>query len=98
MILEAYVPPSTAKMSPTAPLSPIDGQFWFDTDEYRSGNTRSLKVWNALNAAWENVTTNLSLSTTNTWTSKNTFNNGIIIGLNAAPLTPVHGQIYYNTI
>ena len=96
MILEAYVPPSTAKMSPTAPLSPIDGQFWFDTDEYRSGNTRSLKVWNALTATWEYVATDLSLSTTNTWTSKNTFTNGIIIGLDTAPLTPVHGQIYYN--
>ena len=96
MILEAYIPPSTAKMSPTAPLSPIDGQFWFDTDEYRSGNTRSLKVWNALSTTWEYVSTDLSLSTTNTWTSKNTFNNGIIIGLDSAPLTPVHGQIYYN--
>jgi len=98
MILEAYIPPSTAKMSSTAPTSPIDGQFWFDTDEYRSGNTRSLKVWNALSSTWEYVATDLSLSTTNTWTSKNTFTNGIIIGLNAAPLTPVHGQIYYNTI
>ena len=97
MILEAYVPASTAKMSPTAPLSPIDGQFWFDTDEYRSGNTRSLKVWNALTATWEYVATDLSLSTTNTWTSKNAFSNGIIIGLAAAPGTPVHGQIYYNT-
>jgi hypothetical protein len=96
MILEAYIPPSTAKMSSNAPASPIDGQFWFDTDEARSGTIGALKVWNALNAAWENVTTNLSLSTTNTWTSKNTFNNGIIIGLDAAPLTPVHGQIYYN--
>lgn len=96
MILEAYIPPSTAKMSSNAPASPIDGQFWFDTDESRSGTIGALKVWNALNAAWENVTTNLSLSTTNTWTSKNTFNNGIIIGLDAAPLTPVHGQIYYN--
>ena len=97
MILEAYVPPSTAKMSSTAPLSPIDGQFWFDTDEYRSGNTRSLKVWNALTATWEYVATDLSLSTTNTWTSKNAFSNGIIIGLATAPGTPVHGQIYYNT-
>jgi hypothetical protein len=96
MILEAYIPPSTAKMSSNAPASPIDGQFWFDTDEARSGAIGALKVWNALSAAWENVTTNLSLSTTNTWTSKNTFSNGIIIGLDAAPLTPVHGQIYYN--
>jgi len=98
MILEAVIPASTAKMSPTAPTGPIDGQFWFDTDEYRSGNTRALKVWNALTANWEYVATDLSLSTTNTWTSKNTFTNGIIIGLTAAPTSPVHGQIYYNTI
>jgi len=98
MILEAVIPASSAKMSPTAPTSPIDGQFWFDTDEYRSGNTRALKVWNALTATWEYVATDLSLSTTNTWTSKNTFTNGIIIGLTAAPTAPVHGQIYYNTI
>lgn len=97
MILEAYIPPSTAKMSSTAPSSPIDGQFWFDTDEERSGSIGALKVWNALAVAWENVTTDLSESTTNTWTSKNTFTNGIIIGLSAAPLTPVVGQIYYNT-
>ena len=96
MILEAYVPPSTAKMSSTAPTSPIDGEFWFDTDEQRSGSVGALKVWNALSSAWEYVTTDLSLSTTNTWTSKNTFTNGIIIGLDAAPLNPVHGQIYYN--
>lgn len=96
MILEAYVPPSTAIMSASAPVNPIDGQFWFDTDEYRSGNTRSLKVWNALSSAWEYIATDLSLSTTNTWTSKNTFTNGIIIGLDAAPASPVHGQIYYN--
>lgn len=96
MILEAYVPPSTAIMSASSPASPIDGQFWFDTDEYRSGNTRALKIWNALTSSWEYVATDLSLSTTNTWTSKNTFTNGIIIGLDAAPATPVHGQIYYN--
>jgi len=96
MILEAYVPPSTAIMSASAPTNPIDGQFWFDTDEYRSGNTRALKVWNALSSSWEYIATDLSLSTTNTWTSKNTFTNGIIIGLDAAPLSPVEGQIYYN--
>ena len=96
MILEAYVPPSTAIMSAAAPTNPIDGQFWFDTDEYRSGNTRALKVWNALSTQWEYVATDLSLSTTNTWTSKNTFTNGVIIGLDAAPSSPVHGQIYYN--
>ena len=51
MILEAYIPPSTAKMSSNAPASPIDGQFWFDTDEARSGTIGAQKVWNALNAA-----------------------------------------------
>jgi hypothetical protein len=98
MILEAVIPPSHAVMSAAAPTSPIDGQFWFDTDEYRSGTTRALKVWNGLTSTWEYVATDLSLSTTNTWTSKNTFNNGIIIGLTAAPTSPIHGQIYYNTI
>ena len=97
MILEAIIPASHAVMSAGAPSNPIDGQFWFDTDEYRSGNTRALKVWNALTATWEYIATDLSLSTTNTWTSKNTFNNGIIIGLSSPPSTPVLGQIYYNT-
>lgn len=96
LILETIIPPSKAIMSASAPVSPADGEFWFDTDEYRSGSTRSLKVWNALAASWEYISTDLSLSTTNTWTSKNTFTNGVIIGLDAAPLTPVHGQIYYN--
>lgn len=96
LILETIIPPSKAIMSASAPLSPADGQFWFDTDEFRSGDTRALKVWNALALAWEYVSSNLSLSTTNTWTSKNTYTNGIIIGLDAAPSSPVHGQIYYN--
>jgi len=96
LILETIIPPSKAIMSASAPSAPADGEFWFDTDEYRSGNTRSLKVWNALASSWEYISTDLSLSTTNTWTSKNTFTNGVIIGLDAAPLSPVHGQIYYN--
>jgi len=96
LILETIIPPSKAIMSASAPASPADGAFWFDTDEYRSGNTRSLKVWNALASSWEYVSTDLSLSTTNTWTSKNTFTNGVIIGLDSPPPTPVHGQIYYN--
>jgi len=96
LILETIIPPSKAIMSAAPPASPADGEFWFDTDEYRSGNTRALKVWNALGSAWEYVSSNLSLSTTNTWTSKNTFTNGVIIGLDAAPADPVHGQIYYN--
>lgn len=98
LILETIIPPSKAIMSASAPTSPADGEFWFDTDEYRSGNTRALKVWNALASSWEYVSSNLSLSTTNTWTSKNTYTNGIIIGLSAPPNDPVHGQIYYNTI
>lgn len=96
LILETIIPPSKAIMSASAPLFPADGQFWFDTDEFRSGTTRALKVWNALTSTWEYVSSDLSLSTTNTWTSKNTYTNGIIIGLDAAPSAPVHGQIYYN--
>lgn len=96
LILETIIPPSKAIMSASAPTAPADGEFWFDTDEYRSGNTRSLKVWNALSSTWEYVATDLSLSTTNTWTSKNTYTNGVIIGLDSPPADPVHGQIYYN--
>ena len=44
------------------------------------------------------MASDLSLSTTNTWTSDNTFTNGIVIGLNANPPTAVHGQIYYNKL
>jgi hypothetical protein len=98
LILETIIPPSKAIMSASAPASPADGQFWLDTDEFRSGTTRALKVWNALSTNWEYVSSDLSLSTTNTWTSKNTYTNGIIIGLDAAPTAPVHGQIYYNKI
>lgn len=96
LILETIIPPSKATMSASPPSSPSDGQFWLDTDEFRSGTTRALKVWNALSSIWEFVSSDLSLSTTNTWTSKNTYTNGIIIGLDAAPASPVHGQIYYN--
>jgi predicted small metal-binding protein len=96
LILETIIPPSKAIMSASAPASPADGTFWFDTDEYRSGNTWALKVWQASSSSWQYVSSDLSLSTTNTWTSKNTYTNGVIIGLDAAPLTPVHGQIYYN--
>lgn len=98
LILETIIPPSKAVMSASAPVAPSDGEFWFDTDEFRSGSTRALKVWNALSSTWEYVSSDLSLSTTNTWTSKNTYTNGIIIGLDAAPTSPVHGQIYYNKI
>jgi len=96
LILETIIPPSKAIMSASAPASPADGTFWFDTDEYRSGITWALKVWQASSSSWQYVSSDLSLSTTNTWTSKNTYTNGVIIGLDAAPLTPVHGQIYYN--
>jgi hypothetical protein len=98
LILETIIPPSKAIMSASAPASPADGTFWFDTDEFRTGSTRALKVWNASSSTWEYVSSDLSLSTTNTWTSKNTYTNGIIIGLDAPPAAPVHGQIYYNTI
>ena len=96
LILETIIPPSKAIMSAFAPTSPADGTFWFDTDEYRSGNTWALKVWQASTSSWQYVSSDLSLSTTNTWTSKNTYTNGVIIGLDAAPASPVHGQIYYN--
>jgi hypothetical protein len=96
LILETVIPPSKAIMSESAPATPADGTFWFDLDEFRTGSTRALKVWNAQAAAWQYVSSDLSLSTTNTWTSKNTYTNGVIIGLDAAPESPVHGQIYYN--
>jgi len=96
LILETIIPPSKATMSASAPTTPSDGQFWFDTDEYRSGTNRALKVWNALTSTWEYVSSDLSLSTTNTWTSKNTYTNGIVIGLDGPPSSPSHGQIYYN--
>lgn len=96
LILETVIPPSKAIMSASAPTTPSDGTFWFDLDEYRTGNTRALKVWNAQSAEWQYISSDLSLSTTNTWTSKNTYTNGVIIGLDSAPASPVHGQIYYN--
>jgi len=96
LILETIIPPSKAIMSNSAPTSPADGTFWLDTDEFRTGTTKALKVWQASSSTWEYVASDLSLSTTNTWTSKNTYTNGIIIGLDGAPASPVHGQIYYN--
>jgi len=98
MMLEAVIPPSKAYMSVMAPASPVDGQLWYDTDEARSGVTGALKIWNALTTQWVFLNPNLSQSTTNTWTSNNTFSNGVIIGLAAAPTSPVEGQIYYNTV
>lgn len=83
-------------MSASAPSTPSDGEFWFDTDEFRSGTTKALKVWQASTSSWQYVSSDLSLSTTNTWTSKNTYTNGVIIGLDNPPADPVHGQIYYN--
>lgn len=96
LILETIIPPSKAIMSGTAPTTPADGEFWLDTDEFRTGSVKALKVWNATTSTWEYVSSDLSLSTTNTWTSKNTYTNGIIIGLDNPPADPVHGQIYYN--
>lgn len=96
LILETIIPPSKAIMSASAPSTPSDGEFWFDTDEFRSGTTKALKVWQASTSSWQYVSSDLSLSTTNTWTSKNTYTNGVIIGLDNPPADPVHGQIYYN--
>ena len=96
LILETIIPPSKAIMSNDAPALPADGTFWFDSNEFRSGSTKTLKVWNAQSSTWEYVSSDLSLSTTNTWTSKNTYTNGVIIGLDSPPASPVHGQIYYN--
>lgn len=98
LILETVIPPSKAIVSPSAPTNPANGEFWFDTDEYRTGNTRALKVWNAGSSTWEYIASDLSLSTNNTWTSTNTFTNGIIIALDQNPTSGVHGQIYYNRI
>ena len=98
LVLEAIIPPSTAIVSAGAPANPINGQFWFDSDEFRTGSTRALKVWQSSTSSWQYVASDLSLSTTNTWTSDNTFTNGIVIGLNSNPQTAVHGQIYYNKV
>jgi hypothetical protein len=46
--------------------------------------------------SWEYASTALGLATTNIWTAKNTFNQGVIIGMDIAPSSPVEGQIYYN--
>lgn len=96
LLLEAVIPPSKAIVSATAPTSPADGEFWFDFDEYRTGTTKALKVWSAATSTWEYVSSDLSRSTTNIWTANNTFNNGVIIGLDSPPPTGTHGQIYYN--
>ena len=98
LVLEAVIPPSTAIVSASAPANPINGQFWFDSDEFRTGTTRALKVWQTSTSSWQYVASDLSLSTTNSWTSDNTFTNGIVIGLNANPATATHGQIYYNKL
>ena len=46
--------------------------------------------------SWEYASTSLGLATENVWTAKNTFNQGVIIGMDIAPSNPVEGQIYYN--
>jgi len=46
--------------------------------------------------SWEYASTALGLATENVWTAKNTFNQGVIIGMDIAPSNPVQGQIYYN--
>lgn len=147
--LEAITEPSKAVMSPNPPSNPANGAFWFDTDEFRTGSVKSLKVYNkfppayigeydngydyvpgdicstgngaefwirtgeantgyppfvgspywtsySFTAGWEYVSSDLSLSTTNVWTAKNTFNQGVIIGLDSAPSSPEDGQVYYD--
>jgi hypothetical protein len=47
---------------------------------------------------WEYASTALSLTTENVWTTKNTFNQGIVMGMDVAPTSPVEGQIYYNLV
>jgi len=98
LILEAITEPSKAVMSPTAPANPANGAFWLDTDELRSGDVLALKIWNATANKWEYAASELSLATTNVWTSKNTFTQGVIIGTNTAPSNPLEGQIYYNLL
>jgi len=96
LILEAITEPSKAVMSNTAPTSPANGAFWLDTDELRSGDVLALKIWNQAGNKWEYAASALSLATTNVWTAKNTFSQGVIIGMDQAPANPVEGQIYYN--
>jgi hypothetical protein len=96
LTFEAITEPSKAVMSATAPVNPANGAFWLDTDELRSGDVLALKIWNAAGNKWEYAASALSLATTNVWTSKNTFNQGIIMGMDVAPSNPVEGQIYYN--
>ena len=52
LVLEAIIPPSKAIMSNTAPTDPDNGEFWLDTDEFRSG-VRALKVYNKYPAAYK---------------------------------------------
>jgi hypothetical protein len=96
LILEAITEPSKAVMSNTAPTNPANGAFWLDTDELRSGDVLALKIWNQAGNKWEYAASALSLATTNVWTAKNTFSQGVVIGMDIAPSSPVEGQIYYN--
>lgn len=96
LILEAITEPSKAVMSDEPPANPADGAFWLDTNEIRTGDVLALKIWNAAGNKWEYAASALSLSTTNVWTAQNTFNQGVVIGLNSNPANPLTGQIYYN--
>lgn len=96
LILEAITEPSKAVMSNTAPTNPANGAFWLDTDELRSGDVLALKIWNQAGNKWEYAASALSLATTNVWTAKNTFSQGVVIGMDVAPANPIQGQIYYN--
>lgn len=62
---------------------------------YPPGDTNSWTLY-SFTGNWEYVSTALSLTTENVWTTKNTFSQGIIMGMNTAPSNPLAGQIYYN--
>jgi hypothetical protein len=62
---------------------------------YPPGDTNSWTLY-SYTPGWEYASTALGLATENVWTAKNTFNQGVIIGMDIAPTNPVEGQIYYN--
>jgi hypothetical protein len=62
---------------------------------YPPGTLSSWTLY-SFTGSWEYASTALGLATTNVWTAKNTFNQGVIIGMDIAPSSPVEGQIYYN--
>jgi len=62
---------------------------------YPPGDTNSWTLY-SFTGSWEYASTALGLATTNVWTAKNTFDQGVVIGMDVAPSSPVEGQIYYN--